>query len=98
MGFTLLRNGNSHIVDSITKWEYLWAPRLCYSHFGNEVCNGTISITQRVFINDRYKVNPVDQWGIILAMAMGFVDHLGLGLGKKKVVVLSQSYYVTAET
>ena len=51
---------------------------MCYSHFGNEVCNGAISITQWVFINDCYKVNPVGQWGIILVMATGFVDHLGL--------------------
>ena len=29
---------------------------MCYSHFGNEVCNGAISITQQGFINDRYKV------------------------------------------
>ena len=46
---------------------------MCYSHFGNEVRNGEISITQRSFINDRYKVNPVGQWGKILVMAMGFV-------------------------
>jgi hypothetical protein len=44
---------------------------MCYSHFGNEVCNGAISIRQRSFINDRYKVNPVGQWGKILVMAMG---------------------------
>ena len=52
---------------------------MCYSHFGNEVRNGAISITQRGFINDRYKVNPVGQWEKILVMAMGFVDHLGIG-------------------
>ena len=51
---------------------------MCYSHFGNGVRNGAISITQWGFINDRYKVNPVDQWGKILVIAMGFVDHLGL--------------------
>ena len=50
---------------------------MCYSHFGNEVRNGAISITQQGFINDCYKVNPVGQWGKILVMAMGFVDHLG---------------------
>ena len=50
---------------------------VCYSRFSNGVRNGAISITQRVFINDRYKVNPVGQWGKILVMAMGFVDHLG---------------------
>ena len=50
---------------------------MCYSYFGNEFCNGAISITQRGFINDCYKVNPIGQWGKILVMAMGFVDHLG---------------------
>ena len=53
---------------------------MCYSHFANEVCNGSISIMQRGFINDCNKVNPVGQWGKILVMAMGFVDHLGLCL------------------
>ena len=51
---------------------------MCYSHFSNEDCNGAISITQWVFINDCYKVNPVGQWGKVLVMATGFVDHLGL--------------------
>ena len=37
---------------------------MCYSHFGNGVRNGAISIMQC-------------QWGKILVMAMGFVDHLG---------------------
>ena len=46
---------------------------MCYFHFGNVA----ISITQWGFINDRYKVNPVGQWGEILVMAMGFVNHLG---------------------
>ena len=46
----------------------------CYSHFGYVVLNGAISITQWGFINDRYRVG---QWGKILVMAMGFVDHLG---------------------
>ena len=50
---------------------------MCYSHVGNEVCNRAISITQRGFINDCYKVNPVGRWGKFLLMAMGFVDHLG---------------------
>ena len=60
--------------------EAAWPHGMCYSHFGNEVCNGAISITQRGFINDCYKVNPIGQWGKILVMAMGFVDHLGPGL------------------
>ena len=50
---------------------------MCYSHFGNEVCNGAISIMQRGFNNDCYKVNPIGQWEKNLVMAMGFVDHLG---------------------
>jgi hypothetical protein len=25
----------------------------------------------------KYKVNPVGQWGKIMVMKMGFVDHLG---------------------
>ena len=50
---------------------------MCYSHFGNGVRNGAISIAQRVFINERNKVNPVVQLWEILVMAMGFVDHLG---------------------
>jgi len=33
---------------------------MCYSHFGNEVCNGAISIPQWGFINDRYKVNKAN--------------------------------------
>ena len=53
---------------------------MCYSHFHNEVCNGAISITQRDYINDRCKVNPVGQREKILIMAMWFVDHLGHGL------------------
>ena len=54
---------------------------MCFSHFHvAEVCNGAISITQHGFINDPYKVNPVGQWGKILVMVLGFVDHLGLVL------------------
>ena len=51
-----------------------WPHVMCYSHFGNDVHNG---VMQQGFINDRYKVNPVGQWGKILVMVMGFVDHLG---------------------
>ena len=63
---------------------------MCYSHFGNGVRNGAISITQWGFINDRYKVNPVGQWGKILVMAMGIVDHLGqytFGYGSDAILV-----------
>ena len=40
---------------------------MCYSHFGNGVRNGAISITQWGFINDRYK-------GKNSGNGMGFVD------------------------
>ena len=50
---------------------------MCYSHLGNGVRNGTISITQRGFISGYYKEKSIGQWGKILVMAMGFVDHLG---------------------
>ena len=49
---------------------------MCYSHLGNGVRNGSISITKWGFINYRCKVNPVSQWGKILVTAMGFVDYL----------------------
>ena len=49
---------------------------MCYSHLGNGIRNGSISITKWGFINYRCKVNPVSQWGKILVMAMGFVDYL----------------------
>jgi hypothetical protein len=52
---------------------------MCYSHLGNEVGNGAISITQQGFINDRYKVNPIGQWGKILVMAMGQCSTVKLG-------------------
>ena len=50
---------------------------MCYSHLGNGVSNGAISIMQRGFISGCYKVKSIGQWGKILVMAMGFVDHLG---------------------
>ena len=62
---------------------------MCYSHFGNESRNGVISVTKRGFINDRYKVNPVGQWGKILVMAMGFVDHLGQLMASLKSLQIS---------
>ena len=54
---------------------------MLYFHFGNEVCNGAISITQQGFINDRYKVNPVGQWGIILVFGNGVCRSLGAQFG-----------------
>ena len=48
---------------------------ICYSHFGNRVRNGAISITQWGFISDYYKVKSIGQWGKILVMVRGFVDH-----------------------
>ena len=50
---------------------------MCYSHLGNGVRNGAISITEKGFISDYYKVKPIGQYRKILVMAMGFVDHLG---------------------
>jgi hypothetical protein len=32
---------------------------MCYSHFGNGVRNGAISITQRGFISDYFNVNAI---------------------------------------
>jgi hypothetical protein len=50
---------------------------MCYSHLGNGVRNGAISITQWVFFSGCCKVKSIGQWRKILVMAMGFVDHLG---------------------
>ena len=50
---------------------------MCYSHLGNVVHNGAISIMQLYFINGCYKVKSIGQWEKILVMAMEFVDHLG---------------------
>ena len=52
---------------------------MCYSQFGYEVHYWVISITQWCFINYCCRVNPVGQWGKIMVMAMGIVDHLGHG-------------------
>ena len=51
---------------------------MCYSHYGNGVRNGAISIAQWGLLSDCYKVNPIGQWGKILVILMGFVDMLGL--------------------
>ena len=51
---------------------------MCYSHLGNGVRNGAISIMQRGFICGCYQVKSIGQWGKILVMSMGFVDHMGL--------------------
>ena len=50
---------------------------MCYSHLGKGIRNGAISIMQWGFISGCYKVKSIGQWGKILVMAMGFVDHLG---------------------
>ena len=50
---------------------------LCYSHLGDGVRNGVIPIMQWGIISGCYKVKSIGQWGKILVMAMGFVDHLG---------------------
>ena len=45
---------------------------MCYSNFGNRFRNGAISITQRGFINDHYKVSAIGQWGKTKITVMGF--------------------------
>ena len=57
---------------------------MCYSHLGNGVRNGAISITQWGFISGYYKVKSIGQWGKILVMAMGFEDRLGLGRNRAR--------------
>ena len=39
---------------------------------------GQFSLRIGVLLMVAIKVNPIGQWGKILVMAMGFVDHLGL--------------------
>ena len=34
---------------------------MCYSHYGNKVHNGAISIAQWGLLSDCYKVNPIGQ-------------------------------------
>ena len=50
---------------------------MCYSHFGNGICNGALFITQWGFISGCYRVKSISQWGKILVMTVGFVDHFG---------------------
>jgi hypothetical protein len=50
---------------------------MCYSHYGNGVRNGAISIAQWGLLSDCYNVNPIGQRGKILVIVMGFVDTLG---------------------
>ena len=57
---------------------------MCYTHYGNWVRNGAISIAQWGLLSDCYKVNPIGQRGKILVIVMGFVDTLGQGLIQKK--------------
>ena len=60
--------GLKHVKTCPTVW-----------YLGNVVQNGAISIMQRGFISDYYKVKPIGQWGKILVMGTGFVDYLGQG-------------------
>ena len=64
----------SGIVSLTTLPQGIW-----YSHFGNGVHNGVISIAQWGLLSDCYKVNPIGQWGKILVILMGFTDTLGQG-------------------
>ena len=50
---------------------------MSYSHYGNGVCKGAISIAQWGLLSDCYKVNPIGRGGNILVIVMGFVDMLG---------------------
>ena len=59
---------------------------MCYSHLGNGVPDGAISIT---LISNYYKVKSIGQWGKFLVMAMGFVDHLEQGLS----ILFNQSLF-----
>ena len=52
---------------------------MCYSHFGNEVRNGAISITQWGFINDRYIGKPRWQMGKYSGNVNGVCRSLGAG-------------------
>ena len=55
---------------------------MCYSHYGNGVRNGAISIARWGLLSDCYKVNPIDQWRKILVIILGFVHTLGPDLHK----------------
>ena len=59
-------------ISGISSTKLTMAHGICYSLFGNGVCNGAISIMQHCFINDYYKVNAVGQWGKIMITIMGF--------------------------
>ena len=60
---------------------------ICYSHLGNGVRNGAISIMQQGY----YKVKSIGQWVKFLVMAMGFVDRLGLGRNRARPQI--QGFY-----
>ena len=54
---------------------------MCYSHYGNGVLNGAITIAQWGLLSDCHKVNPIGQWGKILPIIVGFAntfEHSGL--------------------
>ena len=54
---------------SVPKFIFIWSSKgflimphgMCYSHYGNGVRNGTISIVQWGLLSDCYKVNPIGQ-------------------------------------
>ena len=63
------------ILNNVTQGKTL-PHGMCYSHLGNRVFNGAVSIMQRGFISCCYKVKSIGQWGKSLAMAMGWVTNL----------------------
>jgi hypothetical protein len=74
---------------------------MCYSHYGNGVRNGAISIAQWGLLSDCYNVNPIGQRGKILVIVMGFVDTLGqcnqdfppLASGVYFIVIINKSQW-----
>ena len=69
---------------------------MCYSHFGNGVCNGSISITQQDFTNDYYKANSVGQWGKkIMINAVGSAHTVGQDYSEKGLLTISELYILS---
>jgi hypothetical protein len=80
---------------------------MCYSHLGNGVRNGAISITQWGFITGSYKVKSIGQWGKILVMAISLLicNHFArkvvlqtwIFLGWKKLVLQTQIFFLVGD-
>ena len=50
-----------HLIPSWLVWVEIKPRGMCYSHYGNGVRNGAISIAQWGLLSDCYKVNPIGQ-------------------------------------